>query len=63
MRGETAAKSINDSFIYGGDAGKYSAIANTALLGTQPHDLSRLVRAQAQLSAAPQRHRVATCPT
>jgi hypothetical protein len=51
VRGETAAKAINDSFLYGGDAGKYSAIANTALLGTQPHDLSRLVRAQAKLSA------------
>ena len=52
VRGETAAKAINDSFLYGGDAGKYSAIANTALLGTEPHDLSRLVRAQAQVSAA-----------
>ncbi|HEX6116434.1 MAG TPA: MlaD family protein [Solirubrobacterales bacterium] len=52
VRGETAAKAINDSFLYGGDAGKNTAIANTALLGTQPHDLSRLVRAQAQLSAA-----------
>ena len=51
VRGETAAKALNDSFIYGGDAGKYSAIANTALLGTEPHDLSRLVRAQARLSA------------
>jgi len=51
VRGETAAKAINDSFLYGGDAGKYSAIANTALLGTEPHDLSRLVKAQATLSA------------
>jgi len=50
VQGETAAKAINDSFLYGGDAGKYSAIANTALLGTQQHDLSRLVRAQSQLS-------------
>jgi ABC-type transporter Mla subunit MlaD len=49
VRGETAAKAINDSFIYGGDAGKNSAIANTALLGTEPHDLSRLIREQAKV--------------
>ncbi len=48
VRGETAAKAINDSFIYGGDAGKFSAIANTAFLGEAPHDLSRLVRGLAQ---------------
>jgi ABC-type transporter Mla subunit MlaD len=51
VRGEPAFKALNDTFVYGGDAGKYSAIANTALLGTEPHDLSRLVKAQARLSA------------
>jgi phospholipid/cholesterol/gamma-HCH transport system substrate-binding protein len=52
VRGETAAEAINDSFVYGGDAGRDSAIANTALLGTEPHDLSRLIRGQARVSRA-----------
>jgi phospholipid/cholesterol/gamma-HCH transport system substrate-binding protein len=52
VRGETGAEAINDSFAYGGDAGRDTAIANTALLGTRPHDLSRLIRGQARLSGA-----------
>jgi phospholipid/cholesterol/gamma-HCH transport system substrate-binding protein len=44
--GETAAESINDSFEFGGPAGRGSAIVNTALLGERPHDLSGLIRAQ-----------------
>jgi phospholipid/cholesterol/gamma-HCH transport system substrate-binding protein len=52
VRGETAAEAINDSFVYGGDAGRDTAIANTALLGTEPHDLSRLVKGTARLSGA-----------
>jgi phospholipid/cholesterol/gamma-HCH transport system substrate-binding protein len=52
VRGETGAEAINDSFVYGGDAGRDTAIANTALLGTEPHDLSRLIRGQARVSGA-----------
>ena len=44
VQGETAAKSLNDSFKYGGDAGRGAAIVNTALLGDHPHDLSGLIR-------------------
>ena len=33
VRGETAAESLNDAFRYGGDAGRGTAIVNTALLG------------------------------
>ena len=45
VRGETAAEALNDSFAYGGRAGKSTAIVNEALLGTEPHDLSRLIEA------------------
>jgi phospholipid/cholesterol/gamma-HCH transport system substrate-binding protein len=45
VRGETAAESINDSFEYGGKAGRSTAIVNEALLGTEPHDLSKLIAA------------------
>ena len=43
-RGETAAKSLNDSFKTGGDALKNTSIVNQALLGTQQHDVSGLIR-------------------
>jgi phospholipid/cholesterol/gamma-HCH transport system substrate-binding protein len=46
VRGETAAQSINDSFRFGGAAGRDSAIVAEALLGENPHDLSGLIRAQ-----------------
>jgi ABC-type transporter Mla subunit MlaD len=44
IRGESAAKALNDAFVYGGDAGKGTAIVNTALLGNNPHDLSGFIR-------------------
>ena len=44
VQGETAAKSLNDAFKYGGDAGRGTAIVNTALLGNNPHDLSGFIR-------------------
>ena len=50
--GETAAEAINDSFIYGGDAGRDSAIVNTAALGSEPHDLSKLIKGLAEVSGA-----------
>jgi phospholipid/cholesterol/gamma-HCH transport system substrate-binding protein len=50
VQGETAAEALNDTFVYGGDAGRDTAIANTALLGTKRGDLARLVRAQTRVS-------------
>jgi ABC-type transporter Mla subunit MlaD len=44
VRGETAGESLNDAFRYGGDAGRGTAIVNTALLGENPHDLSGFIR-------------------
>jgi hypothetical protein len=50
VQGESAAQAINDSFKYGGPAGRDSAIVNRALLGTQPdQDLSGLIAAQADV--------------
>jgi ABC-type transporter Mla subunit MlaD len=43
VRGKSAGEALNGAFKYGGDAGRYSAQVTNALLGTQPHDLSRLV--------------------
>ncbi|HEX4463758.1 MAG TPA: MlaD family protein [Solirubrobacterales bacterium] len=43
VRGKTAGEALNGAFHYGGDAGRYSAQVTNALLGTQPHDLSRLI--------------------
>jgi len=43
VQGESGAQALNDTFRYGGDAGKNSAIVNEALLGTEPRDLSRLI--------------------
>ena len=46
VAGETAAESLNDSFAYGGDAGRDTAIVNDALIGEEPGDLIGLIRAQ-----------------
>ncbi len=43
VQGESGAQALNDSFSYGGPAGRDSAIVNDALLGTEQHDLSRLI--------------------
>jgi ABC-type transporter Mla subunit MlaD len=50
-KGERAAKSLNDSLKYSPDALRGTAIANEALLGTQPHDLSKLIAGLQQTSA------------
>jgi phospholipid/cholesterol/gamma-HCH transport system substrate-binding protein len=47
--GETGAQSVNDSFKYGPSASRDSAIVNEALQGTEPHDLSKLIAANAQV--------------
>ena len=43
VRGETAAKSLNDSIDYAPDALRGSARVNEGLLGTEPRDLSKLI--------------------
>src|SRR5918996_3648258 len=52
VQGESGAQAINDSFRYGGAAGRDSAIVNEALLGTQPHDLSKLIAANRRVFGA-----------
>jgi phospholipid/cholesterol/gamma-HCH transport system substrate-binding protein len=43
VRGKSGAEALNGAFKYGGDAGRYGAQVTNAFLGTQQHDLSRLV--------------------
>jgi virulence factor Mce-like protein len=43
VKGKTGAQALNGAFKYGGDAGRYGAQVSNAFLGTQQHDLSRLV--------------------
>ena len=43
VRGLTAAAALNQSYKYGGPAFKNVAIVNDAFLGTQPHDVSKLI--------------------
>jgi phospholipid/cholesterol/gamma-HCH transport system substrate-binding protein len=50
-RGETAAKALNDSLNYSPGALKGTAIVNQALLGQEPHDLSKLVAGLQKTSA------------
>lgn len=49
VQGLSAGEAVNRGFGYGGQAGRDTAIANTALLGEHQHDLSGLIRAQASL--------------
>lgn len=51
VRGESAAEALNDSFAYGGPAGRDSTLVNEALLGTEPHELSALIAAQRRVFA------------
>ena len=51
VQGLTGAEGINQTFRYGGKAGRTNAIVNEALLGEHPHDLSNLVRGQRDLFA------------
>jgi phospholipid/cholesterol/gamma-HCH transport system substrate-binding protein len=43
VHGKSGAEGLNGAFLYGGDAGRYSAQVTNALLGTRPDDLSRLI--------------------
>ncbi|HEX3323711.1 MAG TPA: MlaD family protein [Solirubrobacterales bacterium] len=56
VQGKSAAQALNGAFHYGGDAGRYSAQVTNALLGTQPHDLSKLVAGAGRAFGALSRH-------
>ena len=51
VQGETAAQSLHDAFRYGVRASRDTAIVNEAFLGTEPHDLSKLIAAQQRVFA------------
>ena len=44
VQGLSAGEALNKTFDYGAAAGKNSAIVSQALIGTEPHDLSGLLR-------------------
>ncbi|HSD82164.1 MAG TPA: MlaD family protein [Solirubrobacteraceae bacterium] len=50
-RGQSAAESLNDAIDYGAPALRNTAIITEALLGTEPHDLSRLLKGLARTTA------------
>jgi hypothetical protein len=52
VQGKSGAPAINQSFRYGGAAGRDTAIVSEALQGTAPHDLSRLLRSSGATFAA-----------
>jgi phospholipid/cholesterol/gamma-HCH transport system substrate-binding protein len=52
VQGETAGEALNDTFDYGGEAGRTSAIVNESLLGTEPHDLSKLIDSNRRIFGA-----------
>jgi phospholipid/cholesterol/gamma-HCH transport system substrate-binding protein len=43
VQGKSGGEALNGVLKYGGDAGRYGAQVTNAFLGTEPHDLSRLV--------------------
>jgi phospholipid/cholesterol/gamma-HCH transport system substrate-binding protein len=52
VQGETAGKALNDTLEYSADALRGTAVTNDALLGTELHDLSRLIKGQQKVSSA-----------
>ncbi len=50
VRGRTAAQALNRAARYGAPAFRGTAIVNDAFLGTEPHDLSRLVRGLSRIT-------------
>jgi phospholipid/cholesterol/gamma-HCH transport system substrate-binding protein len=51
-KGDTAGQSLNDSLQYSADALRGGAIVNRATLGTELHDLSKLIGSQQKIFAA-----------
>jgi phospholipid/cholesterol/gamma-HCH transport system substrate-binding protein len=52
VQGETGAEALNDSLEYSADSLRGGAIVNDALLGSELHDLSKLIGAQQKIFAA-----------
>jgi len=52
VKGETGGEALNDSLEYSADALRQSAILNQATLGTELHDISRLISGQQKVTAA-----------
>jgi phospholipid/cholesterol/gamma-HCH transport system substrate-binding protein len=52
VQGETAGQALNDSLEYSADALRGGAIVNEATLGTELHDLSKLISGQQRITAA-----------
>ena len=52
VRGLTAAQSLNKTFNYSGAAFRDASLVNLGLLGSQPHDLSKLIASAGRVSAA-----------
>ncbi|MET0972521.1 MAG: MlaD family protein [Thermoleophilaceae bacterium] len=52
VQGETAGEALNDSLEYSADSLRGAAVVNQALLGTELHDLSKLVASQQKIFAA-----------
>ena len=51
VRGRTAAEALNDSLRHSGPALRGVSVVNDALLGTAPHDVYKLLRGLARISA------------
>jgi phospholipid/cholesterol/gamma-HCH transport system substrate-binding protein len=51
-RGESGAEALNDSLEYSADSLRGGAVVNQALLGTELHDLSKLISGQQRIFAA-----------
>jgi virulence factor Mce-like protein len=52
VAGRTAAQALNQSLRYSGSAFRDAAIVSQGLLGSQPHDVSRLIGALGKVTAA-----------
>jgi ABC-type transporter Mla subunit MlaD len=52
VQGLSGGQALNETFQYGGEAGKYSAQVANALIGTEPHDLARMVAGTGRTAAA-----------
>ncbi len=52
VRGKSAAQALNESLNYAPSALKNGSAVSEALLGTQPHDLSKLVKSLAKVTTA-----------
>jgi phospholipid/cholesterol/gamma-HCH transport system substrate-binding protein len=56
VKGKTAGQALNESLDYSADALRGGAVVNQALLGTDLHDLSKLIGGQQRIFAALSRH-------